>query len=55
MKLQLSRQIFEKKKKKPKYLISSEFVQWDPELFHADGRLDDDEANSRFSWFCERA
>ena len=28
----------------------------DAELFHADGRTNEhDEANSRFSYFCERA
>ena len=53
MKLEISRQIFEEKAQ-----ISS-FIKIRPvgaELFHADGRRDKhDEANSRFSQFCERA
>jgi hypothetical protein len=50
MKLESSRQIFEK---------YSKFMKIRPvgaELFHSDGRLDrHDEADSRFSQFCERA
>ena len=51
MQVEFSRQIFEKNK----YQISSHPVLW-PEPFHADWQMDKhDEANSRFSQFCQRA
>ena len=51
MKLEFSRQVFEKQKLK--YQVSSKFVQWEPSCFmRTDGHY---EANSRFSQFCERA
>jgi hypothetical protein len=55
MKLEYSRQIFEKKKLK--YQVSSKSVRpVGAELFHADGKTDGhDEANSGFSQFCEHA
>jgi hypothetical protein len=49
MKLEFALQIFEKIFK---YQISRKYAQWEQQLFHADRR---DEANSRYSQFCERA
>ena len=41
-------------RKTVKYQISWKFILWGAELFHADGWTDrHDEANSRFSQFCE--
>jgi len=52
VKLEFSRQIFKK-------ILISNFTKIRPagaELLHADGQTDKhDEANSRFSQFCERA
>jgi hypothetical protein len=43
-------------KKILKYQILWKFVQWEPELFHAEIQTDGhDEANSRSSQFCELA
>jgi hypothetical protein len=54
MKLEFSQQIFEKKRLKYQVFIKIRPVG--AELFHVDGRRDKhDEANSRFSQFCERA
>jgi hypothetical protein len=54
MKLERSRQIFEKKVLK--YQISLKIHSVGAELFHVDGRTDrHDEANIGFSQFCESA
>jgi len=54
MKLEFPRQIFEKKKN-PRISNSMKFRPVGADLFQADGRTDgQDEANSRFSQFCER-
>jgi hypothetical protein len=56
MELDISRQIFEKYSKH----LFHENPSFEAELFHADGRMDEqadryDEANTVFSQFCERA
>ena len=51
MKLEFSEQFFAKCAQIYNFM---KMCQVEPELFHAVGRLDD-EADSRFSQFCERA
>jgi hypothetical protein len=57
MELEVSRQIFEKNAQVSNFI---KIIPVGAELLHADGMIDDqtdgrDEANSRFSQFCERA
>ena len=53
MKLEFSRQIFEKKKTRTSNLIK--ILPMAAELFNADRQTDEHEVNSCFSQFCERA